>query len=280
MRRVWLVVLSGGCALPAQGQVNARLDWQVSLDNSSWTTSLVAIPGSTVFARGRLSYTGTAAPIGLASWTFQPIVSNWDSAGTADILLPFVNGGAGGNGSSPPGVVTDTTDPTQFGRVAPFGRLLYTTINFIRGHFHTSNFGGAPAGSWLRIAQSQVTSWLGQQGNTTGGGGVVVSQLSNVGRTSADPAFQPGTQSVEVFKFGFVVGDQAARLMRVDVAVAGFGDEPSGKVAARWYLNLNETSGSEQGEVLLTGAVIEVVPAPGAAILLLAAPIVARRRRA
>jgi hypothetical protein len=277
MRRVWLVLLSCGCALPAQGQVNARLDWQVSLDNSNWTTSLVATPGSMVFARGRLSYTGTAAPIGLASWTFQPVVSNW--VGTADTLLPFVNGGAGGNGSLPPGVVVDTTDPTQFGRISPFGRLHYTTINFIRGHFHSENSGGAPAGSWLRIAQSQITSWLGQQGNTTGGGGVTVSQFSNVGRKPADPPFHLGTQDLEVFKFGFVVGDQTARLMRVDVAVAGFGHEPTGKVAARWYLNLNETNGSEQGEVLLTGAVVEVVPAPGAAMLLLAAPVVARRRR-
>ena len=201
------LVAVAGLAAAANAQVNTRVDWQVSMDNVNWSTNVNAQPGNLVFVRALVSYTGTAAPLGLASLVFQPTVANYDLAGTMDVLSPFVNGGQGGNTSTPLGVVSNTADPTQFGRISPFGRSALSSTSFLKGHTHTGGSGGAPAGDWLRIAQAQITNWIGGAGNTSGGSGVGIAQLSDVGRTSNDPAFNGSIQNVQVFKFGITLGD-------------------------------------------------------------------------
>src|SRR5262249_46288709 len=137
-----------------------------------------------VYVRCRVSYTGAESPLGLGSLVFQPTVSRW---AVSDALSAFVSGGptsaafpsgvpgGGGNTTTPPGVITNEADPTQFGRVSPWGRYSLTSNTSIdhslTGFVHAGGDGGAPPGRWLRIAQHQVTSWIGGTGNTSGGSG-------------------------------------------------------------------------------------------------------------
>jgi uncharacterized protein (TIGR03382 family) len=275
------IVAAAGFAATVNAVDNTRIDWQVSLNNTTWSTSVNAAPGDTVFVRSLVTYTGTESPLGLASLVFQPTVSNWDSTPPADTLLPFVNGGAGSNTSTPLGVVTNTADPTQFGRITPWGRSALSTTSFLRGHVHTGGAGGAPAGTWLRIAQAQVTSWIAGTGNTTGGSGVPIAQLSNVGRTTNDPAFNTSLLNIEVFKFGIVLGDLIPRTMIVDSPEEGFGNRNSttGEREVYWFATLTEATGSIRGTAVVNTASIVVVPAPGAAALLGLGALVIRRRR-
>src|SRR6185295_12508782 len=91
-----------GLPLVAGAVVNTSVVWQVSTDYQNWSSSVVA-PTGLVYVRCLVSYTGTASPAGLASFVFQPTVSNWDAS---DVLSPFLNGGMGGG----PGA--DPDDPT------------------------------------------------------------------------------------------------------------------------------------------------------------------------
>jgi hypothetical protein len=255
------------------------------LDNTNWSSSVTANPGQTVYSRALVSYTGTASPIGLASLIFQPTVSNWDDTPPADMLLPFVNNGQGSNTSTPPGVVTNPNDPTQFGRVSPFGRSSTSSSSALRGFVQTGpgpTTNPVPAGPWLRFAQSQVTAWIGGTGNTTGGSGVPIAQLSNVGRGTADPAFLAQTQDVQVFKFGVQLGDLTGRTMVIDSPTAGFGNlnTATGDREVYWYLTLTEATGQERGTAVVNPASIIVpVPTPASVALLGLAGLVATRRR-
>jgi hypothetical protein len=261
---VWLAAVAGTCAV-AGAVVNTRFDWQVSLDNTTWATSVGANPGQQVFVRGLLTYIGGEAPVGLANWAFQPTVSNWrDQGAGADQLLPFVNGGMGGNTSDPPGVVTDPSDPTQFGRLSPFGRTSLTSATYLRGFVHFSPNGEGV--TFLRIAQANLTSWWGGQGNTAGGVGIA--QLSNVGRLPTDPPFNASTQNVVIFRFGVVLGpDAATRDMTVSRAINVFTDPPPPFPEARWYASLDDGSGGIVGDVQFNNATIHV-PSPAAGVLL------------
>src|SRR4051812_45926079 len=114
--RTWLsaVVASAGLAGAAHAVDNTQVDWQVSLDNATWQSTVDAYGGQTVYVRAVVTYIGTQSPVGLAALVFQPIVSNWDLTGSGadvDTLLPFVNGGRGSNTSTPLGVVTNPGDP-------------------------------------------------------------------------------------------------------------------------------------------------------------------------
>src|SRR5262245_53142766 len=243
-----------GLALRAAADVNTQVEWQVLDAEGSWGTSVRAHPGRFVVVRAILTYTGGAQPLGLASLVFQPTVSNWDASGPAvDTLAPFVNGGMGSNTSTPPGVVTDPTDLTQFGRMSPWGRAALSSTSYLRGHIHTNGSGGAPPGSWLRMARAQVTSWIGGQANTTGGSGVPISQLNN----------NSGPGGLYIFRFGITLSaDNAARVLTVDAPTAGFGNRNSatGEREVYWWGSPIEAVGSIRGAALVIPATIEVVP--------------------
>lgn len=263
--------------LPAavDAEVNTSVIWQVSPDNQSWGSSLAAAPGGTVYARAVLSYTGTAQPLGLAATVFQPIVSNWSLEHT---LLPFVNGGVGGNTSTPLGVVTNPDDPGSFGRLSPWGKVSFTQTSFIRGHVHTNGSGGAPQGTWLRIAQNQTTAWIGGAGNTSGGGGVHIAQLSNVGRTTLDPAFNGQLAGIVVFKFAFVLGASAQSMTISSEFRYRPKFPPAETEDVYWFGSMSEATGSIRGDGVVTPATI-FIPAPGALICLATAACMTRRRR-
>jgi hypothetical protein len=251
----------GAAAAGARADVNTLVEWQVSPDNVHWTNTLIAQPGNLVFVRVRMSYIGAQAPVAFASLVFQPTVSNWDAQGPqTDTLAPFVNGGAGSNTSTPIGVVTNPADPTQFGRLSPFGRSALSSTSHLMGHVHTGGSGGAPQGSWLRIAQAQITNWIGQGGNTTGGSGVPLGQLMFVCRCT-DPGPSLETQNVTMFKFGVhLSSDAAPRLLRIDSPPSAFGNRntATGEREVYWYADWNESTGSIRGTPQVIPASIRV----------------------
>jgi hypothetical protein len=145
-----------------------------------WHSSINASPGDSIDVRIVVSHTGDPA-LGSCSTMYQPTVSDWTAG---DHMAPLVNGGIGGQVTVPIGAVQDL--PGQYGRIIPYAQFAFSSTAYLRGHVNTV------AGiSYLRIAQSQVTSWFGGPGNTSAGSGLYNFQLNNVGRTTADPPLQP-----------------------------------------------------------------------------------------
>jgi hypothetical protein len=275
MKRLMATAAVVGLCGAASADVNTRIDVLVSSDGVNFSDQVLASPGETVQVLISVSYIGTALPLGLASMVFQPTVSNFHPTYTP---LPFVNGGAGGNTTNPPGVAVDF--PDQYGRITPWARTAMTTSTAITNF--NNNSVGQPIGDWLRIAQRQVTAWIGGAGNTTGGSGVNIAQLANVGRTASDPAFNPALTNIHVFRFGFTLDSlNNFEFMTVDLPANGFGNRNSttGDREVFWWGDLNEASGSIRGTAEVhVGRV--VIPAPAsAALLVLAGAGISRRRR-
>jgi uncharacterized protein (TIGR03382 family) len=267
------LVAVAGIAVAANADVNTRIDMLVSADGTNFAPEVTVAPGAVVQVLVSVSYTGTASPLGLASFVFQPTVSNF-GAGAG---LAFANGGAGSNTSTPLGVIADSSG--NYGRISPWGRTAMTTSTAITNF--NNNSVGQPAGSFLRIAQRQVTAWIGGPGNTTGGSGVNIAQLANVGRTASDPAFNPALQSVHVFRFGFTVDAAATLDMSVDAPAGGFGNRNSttGDREIYWWADLNEASGSIRGTALVIPGTVHVPSPASLALLGLGGLAIGRRRR-
>lgn len=275
------LVAVAGLSVAANAQVNTRIDMQVSTDGINWSNHVAVNGAGTVLSRALVTYTGTDAPVGLASFLFQPTVSH---VLASDAIAPFVNGGIGSNTSTPSGVISggQLSDMTSFGRVSPWGRSATASSSAISGFFHSNpNSDGV---NYLRIAQHQVTSWFGGTGNTTGGSGVPIAQLSTVGRTSSDPAFNTSLTNIYVFKFGVAIGagHLATDVLTVDAPAAGFGNYNSTLQQREiyWYATTTEATGSIRGTATVTDATITFVPTPASAALLgLGGLALGRRRR-
>src|SRR5436190_5477976 len=194
------IIACTAMALRAGADVNTLVQWQVSPDNINWSSSVDAQFGRRIWVRALVTSTGTQQPLGLASMVFQPTVSNWDALGSGLDVATVCSGAVILPPPPPYCTVIDQDDPNQFGRVSPFNRTPLNLTTQLTGHIHTDGSGGAPPGTWLRIAQRQVTGWIGGQGNTSGGSGINLAQLGNVGRTTSDPAFNSQTVNVAVFK--------------------------------------------------------------------------------
>ena len=286
------LVAVAGLSAAANAVVNTSIVQQVSLDGTTWAdhvdvlvgTANGAPPTRNVYFRTLVSYTGVGTPAGLASFVYQPTMSN---AVATDAMLPFLNGGAGGNTSTPIGVIAGAqlTDQTSFGRTSPWGRSALSSTSALHGFFHTNPNGDNI--NYLRIAQLQVTSWIGGAGNTTGGSGVPISQLSDVGRQPVDPPFATQLQGIYVFKWGVTLTtSDAARFghdMLVDAPAAGFGNRntANGDREIYWFTNTSEATGGIRGTAAITtGNVHFTVPSPASLALLgLGGLAVGRRRR-
>jgi hypothetical protein len=285
MKRTGALLVVAGAFVPcARAVVNTRIDMQVTLtpeNPGSWVSRISDIPaGSTVFARALVSFTGTGEPLGLASFVFQPTVGN---AHATDTLLAFVNGGVGSNTSTPPGVVlpSQLNDSASFGRVSPWGRAATSSTSALRGFFHTNPNGDGI--DYLRIAQTQATGWIGGQGNSTGGSGVNIAQLSDIGRTTSDPPFNSELANVYVFKFGIRLDSlPVSRTMVFDIPPDGFGNRNTmtGEREVYWWGNAIDDP-SNRGTAIVVPAMVDVLaPAPGGCGLLLGlAGACGRRRR-
>ena len=255
---------------PSAALAQSFIEWEVSPATAeSWSTSINAVPGQTIDIRARVSYEGTLAPLGLGSFFFQPTVSNWLTG--SDILNPFRNDG--GN-TIPRGDVPDL--PGMYGRIVPFGTR--DPQNPYIGHSNT-----VAGVNYLRIAQSQVTNWIGQAGNTSGGSGVVIGQFnpaiwSTV--TNPPPFFESRTQDLTVFKFSITLSDSNldARTLIVD-AVESYASTIGFNQVMKWYMTPAEPLGSLQLSPTNIAATIHVIPAPGSFLLFAGACAFARRRR-
>jgi hypothetical protein len=287
MKAAMLLLAWAGAASVSDAVVNTSIVFQVSVDGTSWSNSVLVPVGSgapattNVLFRALVCYTGTASPVGLASFVFQPTMS---TALATDTMLPFVNGGAGSNTSTPIGVLdqpSQQTDTTSFGRLSPWGRSALSSTSALHGFFHTNpNNDGI---NYLRIAQAQTTAWLGGAGNTTGGGGVPLAQLSDVGRTSSDPAFNGSLTNIYVFKFGIQLTIAlTVRDLVIDSPPIPGSDFPTLNPSREvyWYATMAEATGSVRGEFTVNTATIHTVPTPSATVIgVLGLAAIDRRRR-
>jgi uncharacterized protein (TIGR03382 family) len=283
------LVAVAGLSVAANAVVNTSMVMQVSLDGTTWGSQVIvpvgaAAPATTnVFFRTLVSFTGTSTPAGLASFVYQPTMSN---ALASDAMLPFFNGGTGSNTSTPIGVIdgAQLTDTTSFGRTNPWGRSALSSTSALHGFFHTNPNGDGI--NYLRIAQLQVTSWIGGTGNTTGGSGVPISQLSDVGRTTVDPPFNTALANIYVFKWGVTLttsdGTRVGHDMVSDAPLNGFGNRntTSGDREIYWFTNTSEATGGTRGTPIVTTGLVHFVPSPASLALLgLGGLAVGRRRR-
>jgi hypothetical protein len=275
---VSILALAGVC-----GGASAATTVNILVNGGS---QLDLYPGSGVHHIDVLVTVSTTATnaIGLGSMIFQPTVSNFGNL-PGDALVAFTSA-FGSNTSTPSGAVPDAQG--QYGRITPFAAVNLTSSQRLFGHLHTGFSAGAPPGTWLRIAQAQVTSWIGSTGNTTGGSGVNIKQLNNIGRTTADPAFLAQTSNVHVLRFALQIDtgfpSDERRTLTVDAPLAGFGNlnTTTGNREVYWYADMNEVAGSVREVPIVNTARIQVllIPAPASLALLgLGGLAVARRRR-
>lgn len=270
-----LIALAGLATL-AHGQANVVLEVSPA-GAETWSNSIPnATAGQSIDVRVRLSYNGTAQPLGLASMYMQPTISNWRNTGLQDVFGALVNGGQGSNTSTPPGAVPDA--PGQYGRISPFASRATNGFQALTGFVQSIS-----GTTYLRIAQQYGSDWIGQGLNVSGDRGVPISQLSSIGRTTSDPAFNNSLTNIVVFKFNITLSTTAvARTMTVDIPPGGFGNlnTTTGVREVRWYASMSEPTGSIRGGAAVTQATItEVIPAPGAAALLGLGGLAAARRR-
>lgn len=286
-----LVAVAGfAAAAHAQPAVGTMLTYQARVFNAGndlgWVSNLAANPGDRIEVRALVSYIGTGTVGGLGQCVFQPVVTNWTASDALVTDGPNMQvGPIGGTRSTPIGTVADA--PGAYGRITPWGANATTTTSFLRGHLGT----GTAAGM-LRIAQAQVTNWIGvgptsgtaQSNNATGGGGVSVAQIANPARLATDPPFNNGSSNLVVFKFSFTLsGSTADRTLNISTPQNGFGrTTQSGQLFhnIRWFANESEASASVQTAAIVTDANVRIVPAPGAMALMgLGGLLAARRRR-
>jgi uncharacterized protein (TIGR03382 family) len=261
-------------AVLAHGQGNVVFEVSPA-GAENWTSTLQGTPGQQIDVRARLSYTGTAQPLGLASMYFQPTIRNWRSTGSQDVFGALVNGGQGSNTSTPIGGVPNA--PGQYGRILPFAQRATNGVQTLTGIVQS-----VQGVTYLRVAQQYATDWIGEGLNFDGDRGVPISQLNNVGRTTVEPAFSPATQNVVVFKFKVTLSnDTLNRTMLIDVPALGFGNlnTTTGVREIRWFGSMTEPTGSIRGGATVTTATITEIPSPGALALLGAGGLVVVRRR-
>jgi hypothetical protein len=263
--------------LAGAAHAQTLIDFKVSTDGVTFGDHAAVTEGQTVVVRTQVTYQGPGTAFGLASFVFQPTVSNWNNC----TLLPFINGGVGDNTSGgvvPADQIGGLDGP--WGRVSPWGRAATTSTGFLRGHYHTGGAGGAPAGSWLRIAQNHVTSWIGGAGNTTGGSGVPISQLGETQRGPDDPPFNSQADNIIVLEFAIRIEAGFGGSMQIDAPIDGFGNRNAvtGVREVYWWDDTIKT-GTARYAPVVDGATITLVPSPGA-IPLMTVLLAPRRRRA
>jgi MYXO-CTERM domain-containing protein len=274
------IVAAAGIASLANAQATL-MTVETSLDGISWASGARNVnPGQTVQFRYKVSFDAGASgvtPVGFASLTFQPTVSNWGN----DTLAAFATTGNNTNG----GTVTEASG--AFGRISPFGSTGPTTSDPYRGH--TQSVSGT---NFLRIARTTITNWVGA-GATTGtsaannfngaGGLACVQKAASLVVAGTDPAYNAAISNVVIAKFSLTLSpDTAARTLVIDAPTDGMSrNSTSGAREASWFSNASDTFGATKGAVSVSTASLNVVavPAPGVLGLMGMGGLVALRRR-
>jgi len=274
------IVAAAGIASLANAQATL-MTVETSLDGVSWASGTRNVaPGATVQFRYKVSFDPQASgitPVGFASLTFQPTVSNWG----IDTIANFATTGNNTNG----GTVTDASG--AFGRISPFGSTGPTTSDPYRAAAQTVS-----GVNFLRIARTTITNWVGA-GATTGtsaannfngaGGLACVQKAASLVVAGTDPAYNGAISNVVIAKFSLTLSsDTTARTMVIDAPTDGMSrNATTGAREAAWFTNAADNFGGTKGAVTVTTASLNVVsvPAPGVLGLMGMGGLVALRRR-
>ena len=278
----------------------ARLFYQVfDTASNSWTTSINVAPGARVEWRAVVSYTGTNTNVSaLGGIYYQPTLSNVDNdatIGTQDEFRPWRTQNPL---TGEPALLTAEEGETglplfSYGRVR-FGPWFgaSNTLSLLR---HTNESSNAPAGSWVRIATTQGTTWprpqlSGSEATAVNlnaiARGVSATQSSAVSPISGAPntSHIAGTQDLVIFRCAILLSDlQDARVLTLGTApgsqqrVGGVGDADDRRFML-WQTSPTD-NGTWRTGVTLESASIHVIPTPATSSLLAALALVATRRR-
>lgn len=258
MKYALAIVAAAGLASAANAATSINFD--VSLDGNTWSSSVDAGAGTTVFVRMRAQLTG-ATSLGFAGVTVQPVLSNWNAN---DVRNGFTFPGLDNTGTPTTETAYDgrhvsSTPATNTGRMFPFGS----------GGQGISSSSGlltsfVDGGNRLRFAGSKNTTET-----TNVAWGVAAAQ---------QPASLSGSNfvtslNVTLFRYSIVLGAG-----HTDSLVASAVQVSNGSV--KWYLNNTGTQTLTDTTVTINPGTINI-PAPGAMALLgLGGLVAARRRRA
>ncbi|HYF14862.1 MAG TPA: hypothetical protein VD971_07310 [Phycisphaerales bacterium] len=274
-------------------------------DGSGWTNEISVLPGSRVEWRVTVSYTGANTNVfALGGVRYQPTISNWDNDGqSVDQLAPWRNGGQSGEPAVGAFGMLDKAEAVGSSALDDYGRAGFGTPGMINAYqnrmtsfTHAGGSGGAPSGSWLRIAGSFVSMWPREDGDpwTVDDGnrvarGVGAGQFQWNGSES-HPYFIAGTQDNVLLRQAVTLSaDSGARTLELTTGewsmlrAGGVGSADNRRFIS-WYDSPSDDSlGSYRSSVSFVPATIHVIPpipAPGAiAVCAGGALILARKRR-
>ncbi|MCX5690236.1 MAG: hypothetical protein NTV94_10730 [Planctomycetota bacterium] len=287
----FLLALAAGSGIALAQASRTLLNLQVSRDGVNWSNDLTldpSIDGGRVLMRASVSWSSstTTVPIGFASLTWQPVISGV-SAG--DSIAAFANAGnnTNGGGVDPDGSPLDG----PFGRIRPFAATGPSGLQNYVVHRHTNGSGDAPAGSYLRIARNDVTRWMGTGvttgtaavNNFNGAGGIATVQKGAGQVGTLDPAFRSGITDIAIFQLALNLANRApGETSEIGISAPLEGtsrDSTTGARRGTWYSSTTDNFGSIAGDLVVTGAVVHLVPTPAAISLLFSAGLVASTRR-
>ena len=258
MKYALAIVAAAGLASAANAATSINFD--VSLDGNTWSSSVDAGAGSTVYVRMRAQLTGATA-LGFSGLTVQPVLSNWNAADVRNAFtFPGVdNTGAPTTETAYDGRHVPSTPASNTGRMFPFGS---------GGQGATSSSGlltsFVDGGNRLRFAGSKNTT----ETTNVAWGVAAAQQPPSLSGTNF-----VGSLNVTLFRYSIVLGAGHS-----DSLVASAVQVSNGSV--KWYLNTTGTSTLTDTTVTINPGTINI-PAPGAMALLgLGGLVAARRRRA
>lgn len=306
---VYLIAASGCSLAPsAFAQLSETLGAQLTAQvfnpaTGTWGTSLSIYAGSRVEYRYVVSYTGTnTSVLALGGITYQPTMSNADNSGTGTGIdqmqawrtgpAPILTGAEGANGGA-----LASYGRVQYGATAMTTSLGNVLTTFRHGGGAPVN--GAPAGSWLRVAGSSVTSWPAATLPT--GASATVAALNSISRgviSNQGSWFNPITGALNTSWMGgrsnLVVFRGAVQLSNSPGSVSfSIADGSLGRIGGvgssddRRYMSWQVggyDSGSWRVGVTVVPATVTIrsflIPAPGVPVIAgLALAYVTRRRR-
>lgn len=305
MKNVLVSLLAvAGMAAAANAQIEAgttRLAFEV-WNGSSWTSSANVLPGARVEYRVTASYTGSQTAFGLASGRYQPTFNGVDNVGPSqDTNAAFRNGGVSGNAVA--NSLLNQADGNNGGALTNYGRVDFgatamntSSQNVLTQFRHSAGSAGAPAGEWLRLAGSSVTTWplaTLSAAQATGTAinnisrGVAITQFAqtNAATGAVNTFYVAGSQNVVVFRGALLLSDSTdLRTITLGNVAGSFlraGGTNSADDARYFDWHFNAFGGSFRSSAVVAEGAINVIPTPASVALLgLGGLVAARRRRA
>lgn len=227
-----LTALAGGAGISSAASI---LTVYTSVNGGAFVPgNQPVLPGYVVRAR-YVCQTDLPAAVGLAGFSYNPLVSNWQAgddqlaawstpSGSQDTTNPGVNG---------PGVRDHATGN---GRLAPFGYFAATTLP-------TASVGAGE----LRILGAGT------------GGTIPIGQNAPEFSTNPNGSYFSGANPVPVFQFTFTVGNGHAAGTTMTIGA----DLPATVGRTQWWNDLMGTTAITDGVPRLDVGAVTIVPGPG-----------------